>query len=249
MAPAEISHAPITFDNINLDVTQSSPTGVTTRRILSNISTTLTEHRVAIIGANGSGKSSLVRLINGLNSPTTGHVRVGELDVARQAKQIRQRVGFIFSDADSQILMPTVVEDVAFSLRRHKLPRAQRHQRALAQLDAMGIAHLANNSPHTLSGGEKQLLALASVLILSPDIIIADEPTTLLDLHNRRRVASELAALSQQVIVVTHDLDLIRDFDRVLWIDNGGIAGDSTRSGSGGARGVVQQYEEAYGGV
>ncbi|WP_282938423.1 energy-coupling factor ABC transporter ATP-binding protein [Corynebacterium auriscanis] len=249
MAPAEIPHDPITFDNINLDVTQSSPTGVTTRRILSDISTTLTEHRVAIIGANGSGKSSLVRLINGLNSPTTGHVRVGELDVARQAKRIRQRVGFIFSDADNQILMPTVVEDVAFSLRRHKLPRAQRHQRALAQLDAMGIAHLANNSPHTLSGGEKQLLALASVLILNPDIIIADEPTTLLDLHNRRRVASELAALSQQVIVVTHDLDLIRDFDRVLWIDNGRIAGDSTRSGSGGARGVVQQYEEAYGGV
>lgn len=248
-APHALVHDPIVFDSVHLDVTQSSPTGITTRRILSDICTTISEHRVGIIGANGSGKSSLVRLINGLNSPSAGAVTVRNLDVSRHAKQVRQHVGFIFSDADNQILMPTVVEDVAFSLRRHKIPRAQRHQRALAQLESLGIAHLANNSPHTLSGGEKQLLALASVLILEPDIIIADEPTTLLDLKNRRRVANAFAQLAQQVLVVTHDLDLVRDFDRVIWIDDSRIVGDSNQPGSGGARGVVEKYEEAYGGV
>lgn len=243
------THQPIRFTDVNVDVTQSGPTGMTTRRILSNISTVLTEHRVGIIGANGSGKSSLVRLINGLNLPSAGTVTVGDWDVSRHAKHVRQRVGFIFSDADNQILMPTVVEDVAFSLRRHKLPREQRRQRALDQLDALGISHLADNSPHTLSGGEKQLLALASVLILKPDIVIADEPTTLLDLQNRRRVARALTELPQQVIVVTHDLDLVRDFDRVLWIDDSRIVGDSNAQGSGGPRGVIKRYEEAYGGV
>lgn len=237
---------PIEFDSVHVDVSQSTPDGVTRRRILTDISTDFSEHRIAIIGANGSGKSTLVRLINGLTSPTSGTVNIGGLDVTRHTKKVRQKVGFIFSDADNQILMPTVVEDVAFSLRRRKIPRATRRQLALNQLDTLGIAHLANSSPHTLSGGEKQLLALASVLILEPEIIIADEPTTLLDLGNRRRVARALRELPQQVIVVTHDLDLIRDFDRVLWIDDGRIFADSRDPSSGGARGVVKKYEEKY---
>ena len=249
MLPTCSPHTSIEFSHVHVDVTQTTPDGITKRPILNDISANLSEHRIGIIGANGSGKSTLVRLINGLTSPTSGTIQIDGLDVTRHAKQIRQKVGFIFSDADNQILMPTVVEDVAFSLRRLKLPRATRHQRALAQLDELGIAHLANNSPHTLSGGEKQLLALASVLILNPEVIIADEPTTLLDLGNRRRVAKALAELPQQVIVVTHDLDLIRDFDRVLWIDDNRIAMDSLAAGSGGARGVVNQYEEAYGNV
>ena len=240
------SPTPIEFDSVHVDVTQSTPDGVTHHRILTDISTDFSEHHIAIIGANGSGKSTLVRLINGLTSPTSGTVHIGGLDVTRHAKQIRQKVGFIFSDADNQILMPTVIEDVAFSLRRHKIPRATRHQLALNQLDTLGIAHLANNSPHTLSGGEKQLLALASVLILEPEIIIADEPTTLLDLGNRRRVARALKQLPQQIIVVTHDLDLIRDFDRVLWIDDGRIVADSRQPCSGGTLGVVKKYEDKY---
>lgn len=237
---------PIEFDSVHVDVSQSTPDGVTRRRILTDISTDFSEHRIAIIGANGSGKSTLVRLINGLTSPTSGTIHIGDLDVTRHTKKVRQKVGFIFSDADNQILMPTVVEDVAFSLRRRKIPRATRHQLALNQLDTLGIAHLANSSPHTLSGGEKQLLALASVLILEPEIIIADEPTTLLDLGNRRRVARALRELPQQVIVVTHDLDLIRDFDRVLWINDGRIFADSRDPNSGGARGVVKKYEDKY---
>ena len=195
---------------------------------LDRISLTLTEHRIGIIGANGSGKSTLARLINGLGEPTSGRVVVDAADVARHGRDIRRRVGFVFSDAENQIVMPQVRDDVAFSLRRLRLSRAERDARVDAALARFGLTGLAENSPHTLSGGQKQLLALASVLVIEPDLIIADEPTTLLDLRNRARIAREFARLEQQLIVVTHDLDILADFDRVLCLDAGRVIADGT---------------------
>lgn len=196
------------------------------KQVLTNISLTLSEQRIGIIGANGGGKSTLVRLINGLGEPTEGEVLVDTVDVAKHGKEVRRKVGFVFSDAENQIVMPNVRDDVDFSLRRLKLPKAERAARVDAALERFGLSSLAEQSPHTLSGGQKQLLALAAVLVMQPTAIIADEPTTLLDLRNRDRIRREFARLEQQLIVVTHDLDFLSDFDRVLCIDNHRVAAD-----------------------
>lgn len=194
--------------------------------VLAPLTVTLDEQRIGIIGSNGSGKSTTVRLINGLIEPTTGSVLYDGLSPATHGKEIRKRVGFVFSDAESQIVMPRVADDVAFSLRRFKLPREEVQARVAEVLERFELSELAQNSPHTLSGGEKQMLALASVLVIEPDTVIADEPTTLLDLRNRRRIIRELMALDQQLIVVTHDLEMLADFDRVLCIDESHLVFD-----------------------
>ena len=197
-------------------------------QILAPLTVSLSEQRIGIIGSNGSGKSTTVRLINGLIEPTSGQVLYDGLTPDARGKDIRKRVGFVFSDAESQIVMPRVSDDVAFSLRRFKLPREEVKRRVAEALERFELTDRAENSPHTLSGGEKQMLALASVLVIEPDTIIADEPTTLLDLRNRRRIVRELMSLDQQLIVVTHDLEMLRGFDRVLVIDDGALAYDGT---------------------
>ena len=195
-------------------------------QILAPLTVSLSEQRIGIIGSNGSGKSTTVRLINGLIEPTSGQVLYDGLTPNKRGKDIRKRVGFVFSDAESQIVMPRVSDDVAFSLRRFKLPREEVKRRVAEALERFELTDRAENSPHTLSGGEKQMLALASVLVIEPDTIIADEPTTLLDLRNRRRIVRELMSLDQQLILVTHDLEMLRGFDRVLVIDDGALAYD-----------------------
>lgn len=195
-------------------------------QVLAPLTVSLSEQRIGIIGSNGSGKSTTVRLINGLIEPTSGQVLYDGLTPDKHGRDIRKRVGFVFSDAESQIVMPRVSDDVAFSLRRFKLPREEVKRRVADALERFDLADRAENSPHTLSGGEKQMLALASVLVIEPDTIIADEPTTLLDLRNRRRIVRELMSLDQQLIVVTHDLEMLRGFDRVLVIDDGALAYD-----------------------
>ena len=195
--------------------------------VLQPLTTRLSEQRIGIIGSNGSGKSTTVRLINGLIEPTSGQVLYDDLSPTTQGRDVRKRIGFVFSDAESQIVMPRVSDDVAFSLRRFKLPRDEVRSRVDDALARFELTDLAENSPHTLSGGEKQMLALASVMVIEPDTIIADEPTTLLDLRNRKRIVRELNALEQQLIVVTHDLDMLRDFERVLVIDDGALVYDS----------------------
>ncbi len=195
-------------------------------QILAPLTVSLSEQRIGIIGSNGSGKSTTVRLINGLIEPTSGQVLYDGLTPDKRGKDIRKRVGFVFSDAESQIVMPRVSDDVAFSLRRFKLPREEVNRRVADALERFDLTDRAEHSPHTLSGGEKQMLALASVLVIEPDTIIADEPTTLLDLRNRRRIVRELMSLEQQLIVVTHDLEMLRGFDRVLVIDDGALAYD-----------------------
>ncbi|MGP5591569.1 energy-coupling factor ABC transporter ATP-binding protein [Corynebacterium flavescens] len=194
--------------------------------VLTDINLVLSEQRIGIIGANGGGKSTLTRLINGLGEPTKGQVLVDGVDVAKHGKDIRKKVGFVFSDAENQIVMPNVKDDVAFSLRRLKLPKEEVSTRVDAALQRFGLSALAEQSPHTLSGGQKQLLALAAVLVIDPVLIIADEPTTRLDLRNRDRIRREFADLNQQLIVVTHDLEFLSDFDRVVCIDQHRIAAD-----------------------
>ncbi|TFC09912.1 ABC transporter ATP-binding protein [Cryobacterium algoritolerans] len=196
------------------------------RNVLRDIRLDLSEHRIGVVGANGSGKSTLVRMINGLITPTRGTVTVDGLNVARNAREVRRQVGFIFTNPDNQIVMPTVQEDVAFTLRRRGLSREQVAERTAAALDRFGLSAHADHPAHRLSGGQKQLLALAAVLVAEPKIVVADEPTTLLDARNARRITDLLREMSQQVIVVTHQLDLLAGFDRVVVIEEGEVAFD-----------------------
>ncbi|MFS0704217.1 energy-coupling factor ABC transporter ATP-binding protein [Cellulomonas sp. 179-A 9B4 NHS] len=195
-------------------------------RLLGPVSLRLTERRVAVVGANGSGKSTLARLLNGLVLPSAGHVRVDGLDTAHDGAAVRRRVGFVFTDPDAQIVMPTPVEDVALSLRRTVPDATERTARALDVLARFGLAERAHVPVHSLSGGQRQLLALAAVLATEPAVLVCDEPTTLLDLRWRTRVDALLASLEQQVVVVTHDLDAAARAERVLVVDGGTVVAD-----------------------
>lgn len=194
--------------------------------ILQPTTLTLTEQRVALIGANGSGKSTLARLLNGLVTPTSGRVVVDGLDVASEGAAVRRKVGFCFTDPAAQLVMPTCVEDVELSLRRTVKDSAERHGQALEVLDRFGLTDRADISVHSISGGQRQLLALAGVLATEPSIVVADEPTTLLDLANTRRVADALFGLEQQLVLVTHDLDLAARCERVLVIEDARVRFD-----------------------
>ncbi|WP_138759123.1 energy-coupling factor ABC transporter ATP-binding protein [Modestobacter altitudinis] len=196
------------------------------RTVLRDVSVVLAEHRVGVIGSNGSGKSTFARLLNGLVLPTAGRVLVDGLDTAEHLRAVRRRVGFVFQDPDAQIVHPTVAEDVAFGLHNQRVPAAEREQRVAEVLARYGLAGHADHPAHLLSGGQKQLLAIAGVLVMRPARVVFDEPTTLLDLANRRRVARVVEELEQDVLVVTHDLDLLAGFDRVLVVEDGRVVAD-----------------------
>ncbi|MBG6181015.1 energy-coupling factor ABC transporter ATP-binding protein [Arthrobacter sp. CAN_A1] len=206
------------------------------RQILEPLTLTLSERRIAVIGANGSGKSTLLKLINGLITPTAGRVLVDGLNTMKAGRAVRQRVGFVFTDPLSQLVMPTGREDVELSLRATIRNPADRRSAALAVLDRFGLAPRADQSIYDLSGGERQLMALATVLAVNPAILVADEPTTLLDLRNERRVRSLFRTLDQQVVFTTHDLDFAADSDRVLVIDAGRLVFD------GAPRAAIDRY-------
>lgn len=198
------------------------------RRVLRDISARLTERRIGIIGANGSGKSTFARLLNGLVLPSAGTVRVGALDTRTDTRAVRRRVGFVFQNPDNQIVFPIVSEDLAFGLKNLGLPRGEASARAAAILERLDIAPLAERASHTLSGGEKQMVALAAVLVMRPEVIVLDEPTTLLDLSNRNRIRGIVAGLHQTAVVATHDLAFLADFDRVLVLDEGRLVADDS---------------------
>jgi len=196
------------------------------RTVLADVDLRLSERRIGVIGANGSGKSTFARLLNGLVVPTEGTVLVDGLDTRTSVREVRRRVGFVFQDPDAQIVHPTVAEDVGYGLENQGVPAGERAERVAEVLARYGLDGHADHPAHLLSGGQKQLLAIAGVLVMRPARIVFDEPTTLLDLVNARRVASVIAGLEQQVVVITHDLELLDAFDRVLVIDGGRIVED-----------------------
>ena len=196
------------------------------RTILAPLNLSLVESRISIIGANGSGKSTLLKLINSLVLPTSGQVTVDGLDTARKGAAVRQSVAFMFTDPLSQLVMPTGREDVELSLRRRYRDRGERRTAAVEVLGRFGLAHLADQSVYDLSGGERQLLALATVLACDPKVLVADEPTTLLDLRNSERVRRLFRGLDQQVIFTTHSLDFALQAERTLVVDSGRVIFD-----------------------
>ena len=225
------------------------------RRILKDVSLRFTAKRTAVLGLNGSGKSTLLGLFNGLTHPDEGIVRVNGVDTleapSRSSKGAGARgnlqgafegVGMLFAQPEAQLIMPTVAEDIDLSLRRaaavegSALSGDQRRERIRELLRERGLERLEDQSVFTLSGGEKQLVALTSVLAARPQILLLDEPTTLLDLRNRARLLKHLESLDQMLVLSTHDLDLAASCDEAVIIHDGRLLAQ------GDAAQLVQQY-------
>ena len=197
------------------------------RTVLNDLTLDLAERRIGVIGANGSGKSTFARLLNGLILPTSGTVSVDGIDTRLDVKAVRRKVGFVFQNPDSQIVYPTVGEDIAFGLKHRGLGKAEVAERTAAALARHGLGGFEDRLIHELSGGERQLVALAGVMVMRPEVLVLDEPTTLLDLRNTRRIMAAIDAAESQVIMVTHDLGLLDAFDRVLVFDGGRLVADA----------------------
>ncbi len=197
---------------------------------LKEVDVALHERRIGIIGSNGSGKSTFARLINGLQLPSKGKVNIDHLSTCTNGKAIRRKVGFIFQNPDHQIIFPIVEEDIAFGLKNIGYKNEEMGQMIDALLTTYGVSHLRYRRTHLLSGGEKQFIAILSVLAMNPAYIVLDEPTTLLDLKNKRKILQLIDELTQTIIFVTHDLDLLTHFDRVLVFEQGCLVADDTPS-------------------
>ncbi|EJJ28881.1 ABC-type cobalt transport system, ATPase component [Rhizobium sp. CF142] len=186
----------------------------------------LTENRLGIIGLNGSGKTTFARMINGLMKPTTGKVIVNGRDTCDE-KTAHADVGFIFQSPQNQIILPIVRDDIAFGLKGRGFTKAEIDRKVEMVLARFNAEELATRRAHELSGGELQIAALCSVLATGPNILILDEPTNQLDLRNRALVQKTIDGLEENVVVITHDLELISGFERVLLFHGGRLAADA----------------------
>ena len=209
------------------------------RHVLRDVTLTLAERRVGVAGANGSGKSTFARLLNGLLIPDEGRVRVDGIDSREDVKALRRRVGFVFQNPDNQIVFPVVHEDLAFGLKNAKLPKEEIPRRVDAVLERYRLGHLRDQATHLLSGGEKQMLALAAVLVMEPRYVVLDEPMTLLDLRNKRLVHEVIRGIEQPIVLVTHELKHLEEFDRVVVFDDGRVIADDAPGPA------VRRYVEA----
>ncbi len=198
----------------------------------------LAGQRLGVIGLNGSGKTSFSRLINGLTLPNEGRVVVNGIDTTTDPELARRQTGFVFQNPQNQLIMPVVIDDLIFGLKARGFSNTDAQSKAYAALARFGVEELAKRRVHELSGGELHLVAIASVWVLQPRILILDEPTNQLDLRNRRRVVEAIHSVEEDVIVVTHDLDLAAQMPRVLLFHDGRIAGD------GPPDRVIAQYRE-----
>ena len=183
---------------------------------------------VAIIGANGAGKSTLLLHLNGYLTPTSGQVRIGDFPLTRETVQeVRRTVGMVFQDPDDQLFMSTVYDDVAFGPLNLGLPLEEVNTNVLKALDIVGVTELKDRPPHRLSSGQKRRVAIATVLSMSPDILVMDEPTSGLDPQARRQLIEMLKTFKHSKIIATHDLDMVMDLcERTIVVDEGRIKAD-----------------------
>ncbi|MDQ4127150.1 MAG: ATP-binding cassette domain-containing protein [Actinomycetota bacterium] len=185
---------------------------------------------VGVVGPNGGGKSTLVRLLNGLLSPDSGRVRVAGIDPSAEPYEVRKRLGILFQNAENGLVAPFVEDDVAFGLENLGVDREEMRERVAEAIEAVGLSGYERREPHTLSGGEKQRVALAGLLAAGPEILVLDEPTSMLDHAGRREVLGRLEALrvTRTILHVTHNLEELVDADRILVLNGGNLVADVT---------------------
>jgi len=199
-------------------------------QIFDGLSLELRERRIGLVGDNGSGKSTLLRLANGLLSPEHGEVIVNGHRTTRAGREPHADVGFVFQNPDHQIIFPTVGEEVAFGLIESGRTAAQARQAASDLLADHGCAGWIDRAIHDLSEGQKQLVCILAILATEPKIVLLDEPFSSLGLPTRLSLSARLARLPQQIVMASHDLDLLNDFDRVIWLEKGEVRADGTPS-------------------
>lgn len=196
------------------------------RRLFEGLHLKLTEKRIGLIGNNGSGKSSLLRLIIGLLAPDAGTVETCGLDSVRDRARIPAVTGFLFQNPDHQIIFPTAGEEIAFSFRNRGSNARQAMASARALLAQFGCEDWFGHPVHELSDGQRQRLCILAVLAGEPRLLLLDEPFASLDLPTRIALMSELDELPQQLIMASHDLDLMAGFDRIIWLEDGHVLRD-----------------------
>ena len=211
----------IEFQNVSFSYDGEGP-------VVENLSFTIQDgESVGLIGANGAGKSTIMKLLLGLLSGK-GQILVDGLAVNKQnLPAIRQKIGFVLQDSDNQMFMPTVYEDMIFGPRNYGLSKEETERRVDAVLNRLGLVELKHRYNHKISGGEKRMAAIATILTMEPETILMDEPSTALDPVNRRTVINTINTLPQTKLIASHDLDMILDTcQRVILLSRGKIVAD-----------------------
>ena len=211
----------IQFENVSFSYDGERP-------ILENVSFSIQKgETVGLIGANGAGKSTIMKLLLGLLTGQ-GSITVDGLAMNKQnLPLIRQKTGFVLQDSDNQMFMPTVYEDMIFGPRNYGLSKEETERRVDAVLSQLGLTELKHRYNHKISGGEKRMAAIATILAMEPETILMDEPSTALDPVNRRTVINTINALPQTKLIASHDLDMILDTcQRVILLSHGRIVAD-----------------------
>lgn len=219
-----MSHIHIHIDHVTFGYEKN-------HNVLNDITFTAHENEsIGLIGANGMGKSTLLKLLVGLELPAEGHIHVEEIPVTKEMlPKVREKIGYVFQDSESQLFMNTVKEDIAFAPRNYGLPEEEVQLHVKRAMELTHTEYLQDKSIYKLSGGEKKLVAIATILAMTPDIILMDEPTVGLDPKNRRNLIRILNRFTHLKIIASHDLDMVYDTcSRVILIANGQIAADGT---------------------
>jgi biotin transport system ATP-binding protein len=196
------------------------------RTVLRDLSLSLSQSRIGIVGLNGSGKSSFVRLLNGLHLPETGTVKVFGASTSDVRKELPRHVGFVFQNPDHQAIFPTVEEEIAFGLTQLGIEKQAAREQALEFLKSHHCEALAGKPFADLSEGQKQLICILAVLVMEPQLLVLDEPMASLDGLATRRILEKLRGLPQKIVMISHDLAIFSDFDRVLWLEDGRLKMD-----------------------
>lgn len=211
----------IEFRNVSFSYEKKTP-------VLKNLSFSINAgESVGLIGANGAGKSTIMKILLGL-IPCEGEVLVDGIPVKKETlPEVRRKLGFVLQDSDNQMFMPTVYEDMMFAPRNYGLSKEEAEEKVDKVLNELGLAELKHRYNHKISGGEKRMAAIATILAMEPEAILMDEPSTALDPMNRRTVINTINKLTMTKLIASHDLDMILDTcDRVILISNGELVAD-----------------------
>ena len=211
----------IEFEHVFFEYEKGSP-------VLNDLTFSIADgESVGLIGANGAGKSTLMKVLLGL-LPCQGKISVDGLAVNREnLKTVRRKLGFVLQDSDNQMFMPTVYEDMMFAPLNYGMDRQTAEAKVDAVLAQLGLTELKHRYNYKISGGEKRMAAIATILAMEPETILMDEPTSALDPFNRRKVIQTINALPNTKLITSHDLDMILDTcSRVILLSEGKIAAD-----------------------